>query len=1027
MLMRKLLFVLGILIVLGQTGYAQDKTITGKVIAPDNTPVAGATITVKSSSGKGESVAAGPDGSYRIKVPNTGAFTLVISAVGYDNLEVLSSTIGAGFSYTATLKGSAHGLNEVVVVGYTSVNKRDITGSVATVSMANTDKTPVLGASQLLEGTVPGVQVTQYNSQPGAAFSVRIRGTNSISYSSDPLYVLDGYAGADLTGLNVNDIQSISILKDASSAAIYGSRGANGVVLITTKKGAMGKPAVNFDMYTGEQQVSHMLKMMNGKQFATYLNQVAELNGTAKPYTPAQLASLGAGTDWQKAIYRTAPISNYFINVGGGSETNHYYLSANYFDQQGVLINTGYKRGTIRFNMDSKISNKVSAGINAAVTYAWQSKGDINSNGGSTSGTILNALRFNPALPIRDSSGNFTFQDGPLPYTDQMGNPVAQATQNTDRQNDIRILANAFVEYEVIPGLRLRSTLGGELYNGREEIFKPTTSYLAPNGIAQVNTTNNYDYLNENTIKYNWNKGIHALEALAGWTYQLYRNKAANAIATSLSSNSYGTDNLGVGSASSVTSSGSKNVLASGLARINYRLMDRYIFNINMRADGSSRFGTNKKWGYFPSGGFTWRAGEEKFIQSIPAISELNVRLSYGITGNQDITSYLSLEQYTTNTYYLNGARVVGISPNNIANADLGWEQTASSDAGLDLGLFGNRLQFIGDYYNKKTTKLLYQVSLPTTSGFTTMTQNIGSVGNKGFEFGITSTNINKKGIRWTTSVNFSRNMNKVLSLGPVTYQYTGNVSTSLFPSGGQASAILQVGQPIGSFYGYKFLGIWQSADDIKKSGTKQAVKPGDPRYMDLNGDSNITAADRMIIGRALPKFTYGFSSDLRVGAFNLYVHIQGVYGDNILNENKIEMENGTTGDNKFAYVATDSWTAGAAADPKVPVNNRLPSVSSTLRRGLGVTSDILENGSYVRLKTVTLSYDVPLPKLTSVFKKATVYITGQNLITLTHYSGYDPEVNSYANSSGNYTSLNTDYNPYPNVRSYMAGIKLGF
>jgi TonB-dependent starch-binding outer membrane protein SusC len=1021
MLMRKFLFVLGMLIFLGQSLYAQVRTVSGKVLSADNTPVPGATISVRSSSEGGSSVAAAADGSYKIRVPIKGRFVVTVSAVGYETLQIASSSI-EGETYNVTLKANSTGLNEVVVVGYGTAKKKDLTGSVATVSLSNTDQAPILGTGQLLEGTVPGVQVTQYNSQPGASFSVRIRGTNSISYSSDPIYVVDGYVDADLTHLNANDIQSIDILKDASASAIYGSRGANGVVLITTKKGVAGKPAVNIDVYHGEQQVSHMLKMMNGTQFASYLNQVAYFNNTAKPYTDAQIAAIGAGTDWQKAIYRTAPMSNYFVSLGGGSETNHYYLSADFFDQQGVLINTGYKRGTIRFTMDSKISDKVRAGINSAFTFAYQSKGDINSNGGSTSGTILDALRFNPALPIRDSSGNFTFQDGPLPYTDQMGNPVAQATQNTDHQNDIRALVNAFVEYEVIPGLRLRSTLGGQLYNGREEIFKPTTSYLAPNGIAQVNTTNNYDYLNENTITFDKTAGIHAFNAVAGWTYQLYRNKSANATATSLSSNSYGTDNLGVGSAASAASSSSKNNLASGLARFNYRLMDRYIFTFNMRADGSSRFGTNKKWSFFPSGAAAWRISDEHFMQKLPAVSELKLRVGYGITGNQNTANYLSLEQYTTNTYYLNGARVVGISPNNIANGDLAWEQTASTDLGLDLGLFGNRVQVTGDYYNKKTTKLLYQVTLPSTSGFTNMTQNVGSVGNKGFEFGITTTNINRKGLKWTTSVNFSHNENKVLNLGAVNYQFTGNVSTSLFPSGGQASAIVQVGQPIGSFYGYKFLGIWQSQDQITKSGTKQAVKPGDPHYMDLNGDSNITAADRMIIGHALPKFTYGFSSDLHVGPVGLFVLIQGVYGDNILNENKIEMENGTTGDNKFAYVATDSWVPGATA------NNRLPIVSSTLRRGLGVTSDILEDGSYVRLKTVSLSYDVPLPKLTGgVIKKVTVYITGQNLFTLTHYSGYDPEVNSYSNSGGNYTSLNTDYNPYPNVRSYMAGLKLGF
>jgi hypothetical protein len=311
-------------------------------------------------------------------------------------------------------------------------------------------------------------------------------------------------------------------------------------------------------------------------------------------------------------------------------------------------------------------------------------------------------------------------------------------------------------------------------------------------------------------------------------------------------------------------------------------------------------------------------------------------------------------------------------------------------------------------------------VTLPSTSGFTNVLENIGAVRNQGIELSLNTVNVETHQIRWATSFNFSRNINKILSLGAVNYQYTGNVSSSLFPSGGQFSSILQVGQPIGSFYGYVFQGIWQSKDQILKSGTKQSVRPGDPIYKDLDGDSAITANDRTIIGHALPKFTYGFSSNLTVGPFNLYILVQGVYGDNILNENKIEMENGTTIDNKFAYVATQSWTGAGTS-------NKLPSVGSTLRRTLGVTSDVIEDGSYARIKTITLSYTLPLPKLTHVFKSALIYITGQNLITFTHYSGYDPEVNSYSNTAGNYTSLNTDYNPYPNVRTYMAGVRFGF
>ena len=1028
MLMRKLLFVLALTLVLGPTLQAQVRTLTGKVVSStDNKPSSGATVSIKGDK-RTASVGAAENGSFTIQAP-PGHFVLEVTAVGYEPREIPSTGI-AEEPFVIALKETAKGLNEVVVVGYGTTKKKDLTGSVGLVQMGNTEQTPITGTSQMLEGTVAGVQVTQTNAQPGSSFTVRVRGTNSISYSSDPLYVVDGYPGADIT-LNPNDIESITVLKDASATAIYGSRGANGVVMITTKKGVSGKSTLNFDMYTGIQQVSKELKMMNGTQFATYLDSVTAIanragspaSAKALPYTAAQIASLGAGTNWQKDLFRTAPISNYSLSFSGGNLDSHHYLSISYFDQQGIILNSDYHRGVIRYNVDHKVSNKIRIGFNSQGSYDYQHKANVNTNGGSTGGTLLDALRFNPAVPLKDSTGAYTYQNAPLGYIDPMGNPVAAAVYNSDRVANIRVLTNLYGEYEVINGLKLKANFGGELLNTREDIFRPTTTYLGANtnGYAAVNTNNNYDYLMEYTANYNKTWGIHSIEVLGGWTYQEWLYKSANTTGTSLSSNSYGTDNLGVAAAISSSSNTSKNTLASGLARINYHLMDKYLFTVSWRADGSSRFGTNNKWSYFPSGAIGWRASDEKFIQNIKAISDLKLRASYGVTGNQDISDYLSLMQYTTNTYFLDGSRVVGISPNNLANPNLKWESTAQFDGGLDLGVLNNRITFTGDYYNKKTTNLLYNVTLPSTSGFTTMLQNVGSVRNYGFEFSVNTVNVQTKLIHWSTTVNFSRNLNKILNLGGVPYQYTGNVSTSLFPSGGQNSAILEVGQPFGSFYGYKFLGIWQSQDQITKSGTKEAVKPGDPHYADLNGDSNVTAADRTIIGHALPKFTYGFSSDLSVGPFSLFVLIQGVYGDNILNENKIEMENGTTSDNKFAYVAKDSWVPGAVN------NNRLPYIGSTLRRSLGVTSDIMEDGSYVRLKTVTLSYKIPLPRLTSVFKSASIYITGQNLITMTHYSGYDPEVNSYPNSSGNYTSLNTDYNPYPNIRSYLAGVRFGF
>jgi TonB-linked SusC/RagA family outer membrane protein len=1021
MFMRKSVSALLILLLLTLHLFAQTRILNGKVVSGNNSPVSGASIFVKGLKKGSAAVAAANDGVFSIHLPSTGSVMLEISAVGFETEQV---RVDAGTDFLPiTLKESSKGLNEIVVVGYGTQRKKDLTGSVSSVQLANTDKTPVFGTSQLLEGMVSGVQVTQTNSQPGSTFTVRVRGTNSISSSSDPLYVVDGYAGADIT-VNPSDIASIEVLKDASSTAIYGSRGANGVVMITTKKGTPGRNAVNFDMYTGVQHVGRIFDMMDAKQFATYLNQVTAANAptTPLPFTQGQIDSMGQGTDWQRAIFRTAPISNYSIGFGGGNADTRYYLSFNYFTQQGVIINSGYKRGIVRFNLDNKLGNKIHVGINSQFVYSQQNLANINTSGGASGGTLVDALRASPTVPVYDSTGSFTFQNGPKNYTDILGNPVAAAKLNSDKAGVTRIFANAYGEYEIIKGLKLRSSLGGELYNNREDIFRPTTTYLgnSTNGFAGVNTNNNYDWLNENTLTYDKTFGIHAINVVVGQTYQEWKDRSANTTATTLSSNSYGTDNLGVGASVTSTSSTAVHTLASFLGRVNYRLLDKYLFTVTWRADGSSRFGANKKWGYFPSGAIAWRVSDEKFMQPIHAINDLKLRASYGMGGNQEIGSYNSLTQYGTNTYGLNGVRVVGISPNNIANPDLSWESTATFDGGLDLGLFQNRVIFTADYYNKKTTRLLYNVTLPSTSGFSTMLQNVGSVRNQGLEFSLSTVNIESSKLRWSTTFNFSRNINKILSLGAVSYQYTGNVSTSLFPSGGQQSSILQVGQPIGSFYGYVFQGIWQTQADIIKSGTKQAVKPGDPRYADLNGDSAINTSDRKIIGHALPKFTYGFTSNLTYGPFTLFVLVQGVYGDNILNENKIESENGTTSDNKFGYVATRSWTGPGTS-------NSLPGVASTLRRGLGVTSDIIEDGSYARIKTITLSYELPLPRLTKVFKSASIYITGQNLITITHYSGYDPEVNSYPNSSGNYTSLNTDYNPYPNVRTYLAGIKLGF
>jgi len=995
-------------------------TITGTVTDENHLPLPGASIKVK---GTNTGTSTDINGRYSIGVPDINS-VLIVSSIGFSPKEI---TVRNQTKIDVQLTSDSKNLNELVVVGYGTQRKKDVTGSVASVGLTNVEKTPVFGTAQMLQGQVSGVQVTQTNSQPGASFSVRVRGTNSINFSSDPLYVVDGYAGADITALNSNDIASIDILKDASSTAIYGNRGANGVVIITTKSGSAGKNVINADVYSGFQKVGKTLDMMNASEFATYLNKVTTYlnqNNTTQtpiPYTQDQINALGEGTDYQKALFRTAPITNANVSMMGGSDGTKYLLSFNYFDQKGIILNSGYQRGTMRYNFNRAISKKINFGLNSQISYDKQNLANVNTTGGAGGGTLLDALRINPGVPIYDANGAFTYQNSPAGYTNTLGNPIAAATLNTNSITNLRLFANAFADYEFIKNFKLKVSVGTDDRFSKEQTFRPNTTFLgaSTNGYAQIVNPQNLSWLNENTLSYNTilNK-IHSISAVVGFTYQEFKFSSNTTTATALTTNNLGTDNLSVGGSTTATSTANKIALASLLARVNYSLMDKYLVTLSYRRDGSSPLGEKYKWGNFASGALAWRVSSEEFLKDNEKISDLKLRLGYGLTGNSNIPAYSPLQQYSFNTYYSNG-RIVGASPNNIGNPNLQWETTTAYNAGLDLGLFQNRISFTADYYNKKTTKLLFNRTVPSTSGFTTVIDNIGAVRNKGFEFSLNTQNIQSEKVKWSTTLNFSRNINEILDLGGVNSQLTGNVSSSLYP-GGRSAAILQVGKPIGSFYGYVFDGIWQSAQEISQSGITTPVKPGDPKYKDLNGDHLINDADRTIIGQALPKFSYGISNNLTVGKFNLFILLQGVYGNQILNENKIENENGTLSDNKLAYVLTNSWNGEGTS-------NTLPSLGSTLRRGLGPTSDILESGSYLRFKTITLTYDLPLPKMSSVFKTASVYVTGQNLITITKYSGYDPEVNSYSNSAGNFTSLGTDYNPYPNIRTYTLGLRLGF
>lgn len=997
--------------------------IHGTVTNNAGEPLPGASVRLKGSSTGTTTDAAG---RFTLNIPgNQGV--LVISFVGYIAQEI---NTGGKTDIKVVLIRRDTEADEVVVVGYGSAKKKDLTGAVGVVNVREQYKSPIIATEQMLEGQVSGVQVSQNQSQPGGAvFSIRIRGTNSINSGNEPLYVIDGYAGGDIASVSPSDIASISVLKDASATAIYGSRGANGVVMITTRRGNYNAKGLTIDAYTGVQKVAKKYKMMDAKQFAAYLNEVQSLtnqqNGTNDPlpYTDAAISAMGKGTDWQDAVFRAAPVSNITIGLNGGSNNTRYYTSLSYFDQKGVMIATDYKRGILRFNVDHNMSNRFKMGLSSYLSYDYQKVASVNTDGGSTSpGVLWDAVRFNPAVPVKDDDGNYTFQNGPLPYVGPLGNPVAYALLSKNGLYRFAGNANFFAEYEMLKGLKLRSTLGAGYDNTGNRVFTPSDIFAgaSSNGYAAQNSGQHYNWLTENTLTYD--KAIndrHILNAVAGFTFQHWYYKSFSAGITNLSNNNLGYDNLGIGDPGIPSASFDENVLTSFFGRINYSFADRYLLTLTARADGSSRFGDKHKWGYFPSGAFAWNVAEENFMKNVKDVSALKLRLSYGITGNQEIGDYISLPVYINDIYSLgrDPSPVTAIFPVQVANPDIKWEQTATTDIGVDIGLWNNRVEITTDYYNKKTTNLLLYINVPQTSGYSSLLRNVGSVQNRGFEFSLTSRNIVNPAFSWESILNFSANKNKVLDIGTNKEIYAGDLSSNIFLGGG-TSGIIRVGQPIGSFYGYIFDGIWQTQDEIDRSGTEQPVVPGDPKYRDLDNDKSLTGLDRAIIGQALPKFIYGFTNNFKYGRFGLTIFLQGVYGNKIFNENRYEIENGFPIFNKLAYVATDSWTGPNTS-------NSLPSVVSTYRRGAGFSSDMLEDGSFLRVKTVTLSYELPLNKLASAFKAATVYVTAQNLLTITKYSGYDPEVNSFDNS--NQLSLGTDYNAYPNYRTFLAGVRFSF
>lgn len=970
-----------------------------------NLPLNGANINIEGTTNQ---TTTNENGQFVLRTGQKFPYNVIITFIGYNRKVVLVN----GSPISVRLKPAANELDDVVVVGYGTQKKTDLTGAVSSVSQTAI-RQPLSSIDQVLKGASSGVQVTQTSGQPGGGVSIRIRGGSSVQGGNEPLYVIDGFPvynssnatgvvrGANvnpLAGINPADIDRIDILKDAAATAIYGSRGANGVVIVTTKKGSSRKSAISYEGSYGVQNVQKKIDVLNAKQFAELRNEVLAdsrpAGGAYQYLTQRQIDSLGEGTNWQNEAFRSASMQNHQLSIAGGSGTTQYFLSGNYNFQSGIIKNTDFSRIALRANINSRPVDKLT--VSASITA---SKADANV---APSGIIGSLLIMPPTATIYEPNGSYTLRN---PFENIFANPIAALNETQNKLTSIRLLGTGYAEYELLKGLKAKVLLGTDVNNDKEKYYVPSSIYegSTTRGQASLGNSTTYSWLNENTLTYSKEVRKSSFTALVGFTQQESVNERFTAGSQSFVTDDLSYNNLESGSVLlRPTSNVFDWVLHSYLSRISYNYDGLYYFTASIRRDGSSRFGRYNKWGNFPSLSAAWNVSKEDFFSGLnTAISDLKLRASFGTTGNLEIGQYQSLATLYTLNYLLGGNIINGFAPQRIANDNLGWEKTYQYNAGIDLGFWNNRFAFTVDAYYKKTTDLLLNVEIPWTTGYSSSLQNFGSVENKGLELGLKSKNIAGHFV-WNSDLNISFNRNKVTKIGNNAQSYvSGNY-------------IIQVGQPLGTFYGTVTDGILQAGEEAAKGKFtgNAAPKAGDRLYKDVNGDGTFTtAADRAMIGNAQPDFIFGLINSFSWKGFELSVFLQGTYGNKIFNSNRQSLEM-FTGQQNASVTALQRWT------PQNP--------STTIPRAkldpAPIFSDrFVEDGSFLRVKDVTLSYALPASLLTKFrISAVSLYVTAQNLHTFTQYTGFDPEV-----TSGSNVSPGTDAGIYPIARSITGGIRI--
>ncbi|QNL49332.1 TonB-dependent receptor [Olivibacter sp. SDN3] len=987
----------------------QDITVQGKVIDENGLALSGVSISVKGMANRG--TLSNEQGNFSLNVPADAV--IIISSLGFQRQEI---PLNGQTTISITLIEEDSALDEVVVVGYGTQRKSDLTGAVSSVSSSEISAFPLAGTAQALQGRAPGVAVSSINGEPGRAPRVRIRGGTSINASSDPLYVVDGFPGS--TPPPPEDVESVEVLKDASATAIYGSRGANGVIMITTKKGKVGKPAIDLNNSFAIQEIGKRLELLNGAEFADYINDIYINSGNNEVPYPNP-ASYGEGTDWQDLIFRTGNLANNQLTVSGGSENVRYYTAINHYGQKGTVLNSDFRRLSGTSNLDMAISDRVKVG-----TRLFFNRNTLNgvrtqetSSGTSGAGVISGALRFEPVQGVYTEEGSYTLKQVGDPHD----NPVAVARERENEVVTDLFQGNAFGEVELLTDLKFRTTLGVQISNQRTGNYISTALVEGRNfgGVGSVAAHKNTNIINENFLTYDrsFNEDHH-LNAMAGYSYQSSRNETWQANNRNFISDNFSFWNLGAGSNYQNAASELIDwIMSSFYGRLNYSYKGRYLLTVTSRYDGSSRFGTNNKWAFFPSGALAWNVSQEPFMQQVEGISNLKIRASFGETGNSEIGSYQSLARFSPTLTTVGGMPVNAVRPTNVANPNLTWETTKQTDVGLDVGFLNGRVNLAIDYYYKKTTDLLYEVPLPLYSGFTTSLQNIGSVENKGWEFALQTVNLDGE-FKWNSDFNITFNRNRILELpgGDIRYNTIPGHMLST------ESQILREGEVVGAFFGWIFDGVYQEGDDFSVQPGKQ---PGDVKYRDIygrNADNNlvegadgvVNADDRTIIGNPHPDFIFGFNNDFKYKNFDLNIFFQGSYGNDMLNITRMELD----------------WMAGKGNATKDALNRWTPSNTNTnvprasAANNPEVSSRWVEDGSYLRLKNIALGYNLPQFMLGKLqVARLRIFASAQNLLTFTNYKGFDPEV-SFQDSNRN---VGLDYMGYPNIKSYTVGINVGF